>query len=602
VLFTRYFATGLGTTDTTGTDILTNPLFAEWVPVTAGAASIVILDPSGNMLSSTSLTGAAPVVTITSPAAGFVGSGQQTVSWKATSATATTFTSRIYDSTDGGTTWQQIDETTDLSDTLDFSTLPGASSVLLRVDVSDGVNTGSATSVAFNVPKKLPSTIVINTPATGAAQPAANPVYLSGAAYDADDGVLTGTALSWSDSVQGVLGTGSPLQVTLPAGPHTIKLTGTDSDGNAITATTQITLGGGAPTLSLTTNSPSSGCYTATINAGIGTKGAALSLVRYSLDGGATYTPVSLAQLPYTLQVTAGSDVNVVATAVDASGQTSAQSAHVIGGTGCAGSQLKSAGGSSQSANVGTAFAAPLTVTVQDLLGNPVAGATVTFVAPATGAGAALSASSAVTAANGSASVTATANGTAGSYSITATTPNAAGAVSFALANTDFTAAVGSASLTVLRGASASESVSVTPLGGFSAAVALSCTGLPTGVTCSFAPANVTPQGAAASSTLTVSATTTAAKQSPLRPMYPVGSGVLLACGVAAFLLRRRTSRLYRAGLTLVALGVWATLVGCSSRGGGGGTVTLGPATNTINVVATSGTLQRTATISVTVQ
>src|ERR1700724_2814462 len=102
-----------------------------------------------------------------------------------------------------------------MTDVLDLDMLPGASAALIRVDVSDGMNTGTAPPVPFSVPKKLPSTIVINSPLTGAVQQAANPVYLTGGAYDADDGVLTGKALVWSDSVLGSLGSGSPLPVTL---------------------------------------------------------------------------------------------------------------------------------------------------------------------------------------------------------------------------------------------------------------------------------------------------------------------------------------------------------------------------------------------------
>ena len=57
-------------------------------------------------------------------------------------------------------------------------------------------------------------------------QPAANPVYLNGAAYDADDGVLTGTALQWTDSVQGALGSGQFVAASLQPGAHTITPAG----------------------------------------------------------------------------------------------------------------------------------------------------------------------------------------------------------------------------------------------------------------------------------------------------------------------------------------------------------------------------------------
>ncbi len=95
--------------------------------------------------------------------------------------------------------------------------------------------------------------------------------------------------------------------------------------------------------------------------------------------------------------------------------------------------KIATAGGTPQSATVLTAFPQPLQVTVLDALDNPVAGATVTFAAPGSGASATLSAPSAVTGANGTASVTAIANSVAGSYSVSATV--GAAATSFLLSN-----------------------------------------------------------------------------------------------------------------------------------------------------------------------
>jgi protocatechuate 3,4-dioxygenase beta subunit len=77
-------------------------------------------------------------------------------------------------------------------------------------------------------------------------------------------------------------------------------------------------------------------------------------------------------------------------------------------------------GGTPQSAIIGNAFPTQLQATVQDG-GTPVAGATVTFLVPATGASAVLSSTTAVTDASGVARVSVTANGTGGSYTVTAT-------------------------------------------------------------------------------------------------------------------------------------------------------------------------------------
>jgi hypothetical protein len=76
----------------------------------------------------------------------------------------------------------------------------------------------------------------------------------------------------------------------------------------------------------------------------------------------------------------------------------------------------------------------------------------------------------------------------------------------------DFTIAASPSSLSVVQGASATSTVTVTSVNSFSAAVSLSCSGLPAGVTCGFSPSSVTPAAnGSATSTLTVTASSSAA-------------------------------------------------------------------------------------------
>lgn len=591
-LYTRYFAPLISGTEAYGdSDVFSNPEFSEWIPVTAGTASIVVVDPNGNTLISQPLTGSAPIVTITSPATGFVGSGQQTISWTVQSSAAT-LTSLIFYSTDAGSTWQQLDETAGTSDTLDFSTLPGATAALLRVDVSDGVNTGSATSIPFSVAKKLPSTIVINAPVNGTVQPAANPVYLSGAAYDIDDGVLTGNALQWSDSVQGALGSGQFLSVNLQPGPHTITLTATDSDGNPISTTTTITLGGGRPTVNLTTTTLSTNCVSATISAMPGTQGAVLSTVQYSLDGGNTYTSIPLNALPYSFVVPGSAPATLVAVAQDLSQQTAAQSAVVnLTGTCAAGIPFASAG-TPQTAPIGSAFSTPLSVHIADPSGNPQAGVVVNFAAPETGASATLSASSATTGANGVASITATANSTSGNYTVLASVPGFSTTAQFNLTNTDFTLGLQNSSLSVQHGYVGFNTISVTPLLGFNSPVTLSCSGLPKGVTCTFSPATVTPSGSTAYSTLTINAAGGASSSSAKAMNAVSGGSLALALCLLVPGFRRRGKRLGILMLLAIAL------VLCSANGCGG---SFHPFSSSVTVTATSGSLTHSSSINLTV-
>ena len=99
--------------------------------------------------------------------------------------------------------------------------------------------------------------------------------------------------------------------------------------------------------------------------------------------------------------------------------------------------------GGGQSANVGAAFATALTARVTDLSGAALAGATVTFTCPASGASCTVSdgevsgtSATVVTNASGLASVTATANATAGAYSVSAGVTGVVTAAAFALTNT----------------------------------------------------------------------------------------------------------------------------------------------------------------------
>jgi hypothetical protein len=59
---------------------------------------------------------------------------------------------------------------------------------------------------------------------------------------DMEDGSLGDSALSWVSSIDGALGTGQLLEVSLSPGIHTITLTATDSGGLTSTASIQITV------------------------------------------------------------------------------------------------------------------------------------------------------------------------------------------------------------------------------------------------------------------------------------------------------------------------------------------------------------------------
>jgi hypothetical protein len=102
---------------------------------------------------------------------------------------------------------------------------------------------------------------------------------------------------------------------------------------------------------------------------------------------------------------------------------------------------ITATGGDGQSAAVTTAFPTALTATVTDASNLPVAGVTVTFAGPSSGAGVSFPGGNmAVTNQQGQASVTVTANSSAGAYAVTASVLGVASPASFALTNTPGTA------------------------------------------------------------------------------------------------------------------------------------------------------------------
>jgi len=87
----------------------------------------------------------------------------------------------------------------------------------------------------------------------------------------------------------------------------------------------------------------------------------------------------------------------------------------------------------------------------------------------------------------------------------------------------DFAIAANTNNITVPRGTSRAFSVNLTPLGGtFSNTVRLSCSGLPSGATCRFSPANVVPSSGGTSSAVTITTD---------QPDTPIGTFVVMITG-----------------------------------------------------------------------
>jgi hypothetical protein len=173
----------------------------------------------------------------------------------------------------------------------------------------------------------------------------------------------------------------------------------------------------------------------------------------------------------------------------------------------------------------------------------------------------------------------------------------------------DFAVSLTPTTGTVTAGSSATTAVAITPANGFAAATELTCSGLPSNSTCSFAPASVTPSGAAATSTLTIATNVTAATANSVSGTRPP---MMLAGMLASFLLlpligrrNRQIRQMLMVGVVLVAATV--TMGGMSGcHGGHGGSTSVTPVTPsgtyTVSVTVTSGTLTHSATYTLIVQ
>lgn len=164
----------------------------------------------------------------------------------------------------------------------------------------------------------------------------------------------------------------------------------------------------------------------------------------------------------------------------------------------------------------------------------------------------------------------------------------------------DFALAATPATQIIAAGDTANYTVNITPSGGFDSAVALKATGLPPGATVTFSPASVTPGGGVASSSMAIHVASLATVGS-VQNNTPWKLGAPLMAAVFLFIPMRRM----RMGRGMLCALVFSTtlfmIVGCGG-GFGYGTKNVSPATYTVTVTGTSGSLTHSTTVQLTVQ
>jgi hypothetical protein len=169
--------------------------------------------------------------------------------------------------------------------------------------------------------------------------------------------------------------------------------------------------------------------------------------------------------------------------------------------------------------------------------------------------------------------------------------------------NQSLTLKVNPTTMTVDSGSSGTSTVNVTPQGGsFNSAVALACTGLPSNLKCSFAPASVVPGANTASSILTVtSSVAAAANHTEARTLFL--ADCLLGFGLFGVVIVGNIDR--GRVLKLVVAGVLSTaIVGSISCGGSTGTAQSSsiPSSYTVTVSGNTGSIQLSTNVTVIVK
>jgi VCBS repeat protein/HYDIN/CFA65/VesB family protein/ASPM-SPD-2-Hydin domain-containing protein len=169
-----------------------------------------------------------------------------------------------------------------------------------------------------------------------------------------------------------------------------------------------------------------------------------------------------------------------------------------------------------------------------------------------------------------------------------------------------------STSATISAGQTATYDLQVTPVSGFNGTVSFTCSGAPSPSTCAVSPTSAPPNGSS-SYAFVVTINNTVNALMPTSPVFPrtpwmpsTRFALLLFAMIMAFLVAWRFFTGARPVRILlpVAAALFFSLVyasGCGGGGGGGGPVVKPPTNATITITGSSGTVNRTLNLSLTV-
>lgn len=137
--------------------------------------------------------------------------------------------------------------------------------------------------------------------------------------------------------------------------------------------------------------------------------------------------------------------------------------------------------------------------------------------------------------------------------------------------------------------------ITVTPTNGFNSTISFACSGLPSGLSCSFSPSTLTPAGAAITTSVSISGTLSAqsnsARMSPIVPLQLCGFGLGLLV-----LARMRRCRRFFTMLSVLAFSL-AALSGCGSSD----SKKNNPQSASVTITATAGSTSHSTPYALTI-
>jgi hypothetical protein len=171
--------------------------------------------------------------------------GEQQIAWRAQGG-AKSLSYFLRYSHDDGITWRRLaGPVGDNQHMVNFDALPGGDACRLQVLASGGLRTGAVTSGPFAVARK-PRRPVVLSPRDGETFDRGATVHLHGAAVAPGGESAPVQALAWESSIDGQLGTGTPLLIhTLTPGRHCVTLRADDGCGGEASTNIRITVRSG---------------------------------------------------------------------------------------------------------------------------------------------------------------------------------------------------------------------------------------------------------------------------------------------------------------------------------------------------------------------